>query len=55
MINHKQVSNHLTLYEHNHVERPLLDQLHGLDWEIIDLDKKRTMWAPCIEFLPEIA
>jgi hypothetical protein len=27
--------------ERNHVEKPLLDQLDGLDWEIIDLDNKQ--------------
>ena len=29
------------LDERNHVELPLLDQLAGLDWEIIDLDNKQ--------------
>jgi type I restriction enzyme R subunit len=29
---------YLRLDERNHVEKPLLDQLHGLGWEIIDLD-----------------
>jgi type I restriction enzyme, R subunit len=28
----------LKLDERNHVEKPFLDQLAGLDWEIIDLD-----------------
>ena len=33
----------LCLDERNHVERPLLDQLAGLDWEVIDLtDMKQT-------------
>lgn len=32
---------HLKLDERNHVEKPLLDQLHGLEWEIIDLDSKQ--------------
>jgi type I restriction enzyme R subunit len=41
MTNHKQVSNHLILDERNHVEKPLLDQLHGLGWEIIDLYSKQ--------------
>ena len=27
----------LRLDEHNHVEKPLLDQLSGLGWEVIDL------------------
>ena len=31
-------SAHIKLDERNHVEKPLLDQLAGLGWEIIDLD-----------------
>lgn len=31
----------LRLDERNHVEKPFLDQLHGLGWEIIDLDNKQ--------------
>lgn len=27
----------LRLDERNHVEKPLLEQLHGLGWEVIDL------------------
>ncbi|CDH44622.1 Type I restriction-modification system, R subunit (fragment) [Candidatus Contendobacter odensis Run_B_J11] len=34
---------HHKLDERNHVEKPLLDQLYGLDWDIIDLtDTKQT-------------
>lgn len=29
---------HIKLDERNHVEKPLLDQLAGLGWEIFDLD-----------------
>jgi type I restriction enzyme R subunit len=29
----------IKLDERNHVEKPLLDQLHGLGWEVRDLDK----------------
>jgi type I restriction enzyme, R subunit len=29
---------HIKLDERNHVEKPLLVQLDGLGWEIIDLD-----------------
>jgi type I restriction enzyme R subunit len=36
-----QTEYHLKLDERNHVEKPLLDQLAGLDWEIIDLDSKQ--------------
>jgi type I restriction enzyme R subunit len=32
---------HIKLDERNHVEKPLLDQLAGLGWEIIDLDNKQ--------------
>jgi len=31
----------LKLDERNHVEKPLLDQLAGLEWEVIDLDGKQ--------------
>jgi type I restriction enzyme, R subunit len=30
---------HIKIDERNHVEKPLLDQLHGLNWEILDLDR----------------
>jgi type I restriction enzyme R subunit len=33
---------HLKIDERNHVEKPLLDQLAGLDWEILDLDVKQA-------------
>ncbi len=32
---------HIKLDERNHVEKPLLDQLAGLGWEIIDLNNKQ--------------
>jgi type I restriction enzyme R subunit len=32
---------YIKLDERNHVERPLLDQLDGLGWEVIDLDGKQ--------------
>jgi type I restriction enzyme, R subunit len=32
---------HIKLNECNHVEKPFLDQLAGLGWEIIDLDTKQ--------------
>ena len=39
----------LRLDERNHVEKPLLDQLAGLGWEVIDLTAERvnnfeTLW-----------
>ncbi|CAB3741277.1 hypothetical protein LMG22037_06475 [Paraburkholderia phenoliruptrix] len=33
---------HIRLDERNHVEKPLLDQLQGLDWEVIDLEIKQA-------------
>lgn len=32
---------HIKIDERQHVEKPLLDQLNGLGWEIIDLDNKQ--------------
>lgn len=32
---------HIKLDERNHVEIPLLNQLDGLAWEILDLDNKQ--------------
>jgi len=34
-------SRNIKLDERNHVEKPLLDQLRGLDWEIIDLTNEK--------------
>ena len=31
----------LRIDEPNYVEKPLLDQLSGLGWEIVDLDNKQ--------------
>ena len=39
-INDK-LAKELRLDERNHVEKPLLDQLHGLGWEIKDFDSKQ--------------
>ena len=33
----KKTPNHLKLDERNYAEKPLLEQLRGLGWEIIDL------------------
>ena len=47
--------NHIKLDERNHVEKPLLDQLAGLGWEIIDLtDKKQTPAATHRESFTEV-
>lgn len=37
----KENPNHIKLDERNHVEKPLLKQLKGLDWKIVDLTGKR--------------
>lgn len=36
-----ETSQHIKLDERNHVEKPFLDQLKGLGWEILDLDNKQ--------------
>ena len=36
---------HIKLDEREHVEKPLLDQLSGLGWEVIDLTDKKHMPA----------
>jgi type I restriction enzyme R subunit len=33
---------HIKLDERNHVEKPLLDQLTGLGWDVFDLDAKQS-------------
>ena len=40
-MNTDRTPQYIKLDERNHVEKPLLDQLEGLDWEIIDLDNKQ--------------
>jgi len=37
----KETPEHIKLDERNHVEKPLLNQLKGLEWEIIDLTDKK--------------
>ena len=37
----EKLAKELKLDERNHVEKPFLDQLDGLGWEIIDLDKQQ--------------
>ena len=47
---------HIRLDERNHVEKPLLDQLTGLGWEVIDLtDKKQTPADTYRESFSEVA
>lgn len=40
-MNGDKIPLHIKLDERNHVEKPLLVQLSGLGWEIIDLDNKQ--------------
>jgi hypothetical protein len=40
-LNLRSQAAQLTLDERNHVENPLLDQLTGLGWEVLDLDVKQ--------------
>ena len=40
-MNRAQTEQQNRLDERNHVEKPLLDQLIGLGWEVIDLDSKQ--------------
>ena len=43
------------LDERNHVEKPLLDRLAGLDWEVIGLtDMKQIPVATCRESFAEV-
>ena len=39
-MNTDRTPQYIKLDERNHVEKPLLDQLSSLGWEIIDLDSK---------------
>lgn len=40
-MNQDKIRQQIKLDERNHVEKPLLDQLAGLGWEILDLDNKQ--------------
>jgi type I restriction enzyme R subunit len=41
MAINEKTAKEIKLDERNHVEKPLLDQLAGLQWEVIDLDSKQ--------------
>ena len=45
---------HIRLDERNHVEKPFLDQLSGLGWEIIDLDSKQHPGATFRDTFTEV-
>ena len=38
----EETSEHIKLDERNHVEVPLLEQLAGLDWEVLDLKAQQV-------------
>jgi type I restriction enzyme R subunit len=42
MPNPEKTTLEIKLDERSHVEKPLLDQLAGLGWQLIDLDSKQT-------------
>jgi type I restriction enzyme, R subunit len=41
MASQDKTPTHIKLDERNHVEKPLLDQLAGLGWEVLDLEMKQ--------------
>ena len=43
---------YIKLDERNHVEKPLLDQLAGLGWEVLDLDASSTPATPSARASP---
>ena len=45
---------HFRLDERNHVEKPLLDQLDGLGWEVIDLEMKQEPKQSCRASFDEV-
>lgn len=51
-MSRKNTSEQIRLDERNHVEKPLLDQLAGLDWEIIDLEMKQQTKASQRAMIP---
>ena len=51
-MNTNRTPQRIKIDERNHVEKPLLDQLAGLDWEIIDLDNKQHPALPFATLSP---
>ena len=47
--------NQIKLDERNHVEKPLLDQLHGLGWEVLDLAMKQQPGETFRDSFTEVA
>jgi type I restriction enzyme, R subunit len=50
----KQTSQAIKLDERNHVEKPLLDQLAGLGWEVLDLEMKQQPGETCRDSFTEV-
>ena len=54
MAMNEKTAKEIKLDERNHVEKPLLDQLDGLDWEVMDLDSKQQPGDTCRENFTEV-
>jgi len=52
-MNSREAIRQTILDERNHVEKPLLEQLEGLGWEVIDLDNKQHPADSCRETFTE--
>src|SRR5882672_3705141 len=51
-----QIPKHIRIDERNHVEKPLLEQLSGLRWDVIDLtDRNQTPGDTHRESFTEVA
>ena len=53
-MNSREAIRQTMLDERNHVEKPLLEQLEGLGWEVIDLDNKQYPADSCRETFTEV-
>jgi type I restriction enzyme, R subunit len=54
MPNTEKTAKEIKLDERNHVEKPLLDQLDGLGWTVLDLDSKQHPGDTCRESFTEV-
>ncbi len=53
-MNKKNIAEYICIDERNHVEKPLIDQLAGLGWEIRDLDSKQLPSASFRQSFTEV-
>ena len=53
-MNSREVIRQTMLDERNHVEKPLLEQLESLGWDVIDLDNKQHPADSCRETFTEV-